>query len=95
MNEGHWSRIARLLVKVFDARRRPPESGTAVEKLAAPPQARGVAYPVAKLARHRQPVRAAVESMTGARFVHDTLEQFGSDVLIPLRQADQGRTAEC
>ena len=32
--------------------------------------------------KHRQPVRAVVESMTGARFVHDTLERLGWDVLI-------------
>ena len=28
------------------------------------------------------PVRAVIESMTGARFVHDTLEQLGWEVLI-------------
>jgi transposase len=31
---------------------------------------------------HSEPVRAVVESMTGARLVHDTLEQEGWDVEI-------------
>jgi transposase len=31
---------------------------------------------------HGEPVRAVIESMTGARFVHDTLERYGWDVLI-------------
>jgi hypothetical protein len=29
-----------------------------------------------------EPVRAVIESMTGARFVHDTLERYGWEVLI-------------
>jgi transposase len=32
--------------------------------------------------KHCEPVRAVIESMTGARFVHDTLERLGWDVLI-------------
>ena len=36
----------------------------------------------AGLARHRQPVRAAIESMNGARFVHDQLELHGWEVEI-------------
>ena len=32
--------------------------------------------------RHERPVRAVIESMTGARFVHDRLEALGWDVLI-------------
>ena len=31
---------------------------------------------------HREPVRAVIESMTGARFVHDRLEELGWEVLI-------------
>lgn len=36
------------------------------------------------------PVRAVIESMTGARFVHDTLEQLGWDVLIADAQKVKG-----
>jgi len=36
------------------------------------------------------PVRGVIESMTGARFVHDTLEQFGWDVLIADAQKVKG-----
>jgi hypothetical protein len=32
--------------------------------------------------RYRQPVRAVIESMNGARFVHDTLEELGWEVLV-------------
>jgi transposase len=35
-----------------------------------------------RVGRHGLPVRGVVESMTGARFVHDTLERLGWDVLI-------------
>src|SRR5215216_6775997 len=38
----------------------------------------------------RAPVRAVVESMTGARFVHDTLEGLGGDVLIADAQKANG-----
>ena len=58
------------------------ELGELVEEIAAPPDAGGLRYLVGKVARHGQPVRAVIESMTGARFVHDTLEQLGWDVLI-------------
>jgi transposase len=34
------------------------------------------------VARYRQPVRAVIESMNGARFVHDTLEEHGWEVLV-------------
>jgi len=58
------------------------ELGELVEEIAAPPDAGGLRYLVGKVASHGQPVRAVIESMTGARFVHDTLEQLGWDVLI-------------
>jgi len=35
-----------------------------------------------RVAQHREPVRAAIESMNGARFVHDTLEELGWEVLV-------------
>lgn len=46
------------------------DDGELVEELAAPPDAEGLRYLVSKLARDREPVRAVIESMTGARFVH-------------------------
>jgi transposase len=58
------------------------DEGELVEELAAPPDAEGLRYLVGKLAGDGQPVRGVIESMTGARFVHDTLERLGWDVLI-------------
>ena len=40
--------------------------------------------------QHGGPVRAVIESMTGARFVHDTLEQLGWEVLIADAQKVKG-----
>ena len=37
-----------------------------------------------------EPVRAVIESMTGARFVHDTLEQHGWEVLVADAQKVKG-----
>jgi transposase len=43
-----------------------------------------------RIAGHGQPVRGVVESMNGARFVHDTLEAHGWDVLIADAQRVEG-----
>lgn len=56
------------------------ESGSTIETGAAPPDADGLEQLAARLARHGQPIAAAIESMTGARFVHDRLEQAGWQV---------------
>jgi transposase len=58
------------------------ESGQTVELGASPPDADGLHGLAERLARHAQPVRAAIESMNGARFVHDRLEQAGWEVEI-------------
>lgn len=58
------------------------EAGETVEVGAAPPDADGLRGLAARLGRHRQPLRAAIESMTGARFVHDQLELHGFEVEI-------------
>jgi len=63
----------------FDLR---DEHGVRVERGATVPDAPGLAALVERVARHGQPVCAAIESMTGARFVHDALEQLGWDVQI-------------
>jgi transposase len=55
--------------------------GVVVESGAVAPDGDGLRG-LARLAelRHRQPVAAVIESMNGARFVHDTLERCGWDV---------------
>jgi transposase len=58
------------------------ELGETVEVGAAPPDADGLRGLAARVGGHRQPVRAAIESMTGARFVHDQLERHGWEVEI-------------
>src|SRR5829696_10028722 len=45
---------------------------------------------VGHVARHRQPVRAVIESMNGARFVHDSLEECGWEVLVADAQKVKG-----
>jgi transposase len=56
------------------------EDGTTVELGVAPPDGDGLRGLAARTSRYRQPVRAAIESMTGARFVHDQLELHGWEV---------------
>ena len=49
---------------------------------ACPPDGDGLAHLVHRLGAGQRPVLAAIESMTGARFVHDQLELAGWDVRI-------------
>ena len=58
------------------------EHAEVVEEFAAPPDADGLRALARRVAVHREPVRAVIESMTGARFVHDRLEELGWEVLI-------------
>src|SRR5947199_7834410 len=58
------------------------QAGKTVETGAAPPDADGLRGLAGRLARFAEPVRAAIESMNGARFGHDQLEQAGWDVAI-------------
>jgi transposase len=58
------------------------EAGDAVQVGAAPPDADGLRGLAERVASHGQPVRAAIESMNGARFVHDRLELCGWEVEI-------------
>jgi transposase len=51
--------------------------GLELETGAAPPDLDGLESLARRLAHHGQPIRAAIESMTGARFVHDVLERAG------------------
>jgi transposase len=48
--------------------------GTTVEIGSVPPDADGLRGLSERLHRHGEPIRAAIESMNGARFVHDRLE---------------------
>ena len=48
--------------------------GATVEVGAAPPDADGLRGLSERIAVHDEPIRAALESMNGARFVHDSLE---------------------
>jgi hypothetical protein len=58
------------------------DRGELVERTVAPPDIEALRGLVGRLARHRQPVRAVIESMNGARFVHDTLAELGWEVLV-------------
>ena len=66
------------------------EHGELVEGFSAPPDGDGLRGLVRHVGRHGVPVRAVIESMTGARFVHDTLEQLGWEVLIADAQKVKG-----
>ena len=66
----------RLDVHVLD------EDGRTVEVTAVRPDADALRTLAAHVLRRGQEVSAAIESMTGARFVHDTLERYGWDVAI-------------
>jgi transposase len=66
----------RLDVRILD------EVGRTVELTAVRPDADALRTLVERVARHGEPVEAAIESMNGARFVHDTLEQCGWEVEI-------------
>jgi transposase len=64
--------------------------GATVEVGAAPPDADGLLGLTRRLDRHDAPVRAAIESMNGARFAHDRLELHGWWVEIADAQKVQG-----
>jgi transposase len=61
-----------------------------VEEFARASGHRRAAQPGAPGAAHGVPVRGVIESMTGSRFVHDTLEELGWDVLIADAQKVKG-----
>src|SRR3954454_12724609 len=53
------------------------DDGEIVDEFKSPPDLDGLAGLVRRVERRREPVRAVIESMTGARFVHDTLDGLG------------------
>src|SRR6185437_12921174 len=64
--------------------------GATVEVGAAPPDADGLLVLTRRLDRHREPICAAIESMNGARLVHDRLELAGWQVEIADAQKVKG-----
>jgi hypothetical protein len=72
----------RLDFRLLDAQ------GVTVGVGALPPDADGLGGLSERLARHGQPVRAAIESMNGARFVHDRLELAGWQVEIACAEGE-------
>src|ERR687898_618435 len=58
------------------------QAGETIEAGAVPPDADGLRGLAGRIARFGEPVTAAIESMNGARFVHDQLELHGWDVEI-------------
>ena len=74
----------RLDFHVLDA------EGATIEVGAAPPDADGLQRLTQRLGGHGQPIRAALESMNGARFVHDQLERAGWQVEIADAQKVRG-----
>ena len=59
------------------------------------PEPEGLSDLVERAGRHGAPVLAAIESMTGSRFVHDQLELRGWDVRIADAQRVKGAGAAC
>jgi transposase len=64
--------------------------GEIVDEWASPPDADGLRGLAARAAMHGGPVRGVIESMNGARFVHDRLEEHGWEVLIADAQKVKG-----
>src|SRR6187397_1050853 len=58
------------------------DAGEIVDEWASPPDADGLRGLAARAAMQGPGVRGVIASMTGARFVHDRLEELGWDVLI-------------
>jgi transposase len=65
------------------------DDGDVVGRLAAPPDADGLRHLVERVGPQGR-VRGVIESMTGARFVRDTLEELGWEVLVADAQKVKG-----
>ncbi len=66
------------------------DQGELVEEFAVPSDHDGVRGLARRVLGYGAPVRGVIESMTGARFVHDALERHGWDVLIADAQKVKG-----
>jgi hypothetical protein len=67
-------------------------AGEIVDEWASPPDGDGLRGLAARAARWGPAVRGVIESMNGARFVHDRLEEHGWDVLIADARRDGRRS---
>jgi transposase len=68
------------------------DAGEVLAQTAAAPDADGLRHLIGRVNAPR--VRAVIESMTGARFVHDTLEEHGWDVLVADAQKVRSRRSD-
>jgi transposase len=66
------------------------DGGELVDEFSSPADEDGLGHLHRRIARRGEAVRCVVESMTGARFVHDSLERLGFDVLIADAQKAKG-----
>ena len=66
------------------------EDGSRIERDAVAPDADGLRRLVRRVAVYREPVRAAIESMNGAGYVHDELERSGWEVEVADAQKVKG-----
>src|SRR5436309_15979098 len=67
------------------------DDGEHLDQLAVPPDVDSLRTLARRIEEvHGEPIRAVIESMTGARIVHDTLEQEGWDVEIADAQRVKG-----
>jgi len=66
------------------------DQGELVEELTAFPDSSGLKALAQRVESDGEPIRAVIESMTGARFVHDTLERHGWEVEIADAQKVKG-----
>jgi hypothetical protein len=64
--------------------------GELVAEFAVPSDADGLRGLVGRVGRYRQSVRAVIESMNGARLVHDTLEEHAGRCWWPMRRGSRG-----
>jgi transposase len=62
------------------------DGGATVDVGASPPDADGLRGLIERLGRHDAPIRAAIESMNGARFSHDRIELAGWRSRSPMRR---------
>ena len=66
------------------------EHGELIDHITAPPDGDGLCGLARRVAPFGGPVRGVVESMNGARFVHDSLEELGWEVLVADAQKVKG-----
>jgi hypothetical protein len=69
------------------------DQGELVDRFAAVPDGGGLYGLARRVAVYREPVRGVVESMNGARFVHDELIAHGWEVLVADAQKVKGAGA--